>query len=182
MASPAEASRNRSPHQACEISTTPGRREDARVVLLFAVAPSPTIEDGKRIHAQPRQRPRAHRWFVCGRTRHPVDLADSLVERFMSLLRRFALALCLLSSLEVGRLSAQQAGISGEWDGTIAGRLRVIVRIDHASDNSWRASLESVDQGHVKIDIDEVSFDGKKALQLEMKKIGASYKEIGRAH
>src|SRR5215472_439687 len=90
-------------------------------------------------------------------------------------LQKFALALCVFSSSAVCLL-AQQTGISGEWDGTIAGRLRVIVRIDHAADNSWHASLESIDQGHAKIDIDEVSFDGKKALQLEMKKIGASYK------
>jgi hypothetical protein len=86
--------------------------------------------------------------------------------------RRCLLVVCLLGSA----LSSQQVGIVGEWDGTIAGKLRVIVRVDRAADDSLHGSLESMDQGHVKIDIDQVAFDGKKSVQFELKKIGASYK------
>jgi pimeloyl-ACP methyl ester carboxylesterase len=85
--------------------------------------------------------------------------------------RRCLLALCLLSSA----LWSQPARIVGEWDGTIVGKLRVIVRVDRALDNSLHGTFESVDQGHAKLDIDEVSFDGKNAFQFELKKAGASY-------
>ena len=85
--------------------------------------------------------------------------------------RRCLLVVCLLSST----LFCQQPVITGEWNGTIAGKLRVIVRVDRDADNSLHGSLESVDQGHVKLDFDNVSFDGKKSVQFELKKAGASY-------
>jgi pimeloyl-ACP methyl ester carboxylesterase len=88
------------------------------------------------------------------------------------MLRKFALALCLLSSA----LWSQQATIIGEWDGLIAGKLHVIVRLDRVAGNSLHGSLESVDQDHAKIEIETVAFDGKGAIELDMKKIGASYK------
>ena len=84
---------------------------------------------------------------------------------------RCLLVLCLLGSA----LWSQPARIAGEWDGTIVGKLRVIVRVDCAPDNSLRGTFESVDQGHAKLDIDEVSFDGKNSFQFELKKAGASY-------
>jgi pimeloyl-ACP methyl ester carboxylesterase len=95
--------------------------------------------------------------------------------------RRCLLVVCLLGSLMLTKVvwcqpSSQQPVITGEWDGTIAGKLRVIVRVDRAADDSLHGSLESVDQGHVKLDFDEVSFDGKRSVQLELKKAGASYK------
>jgi pimeloyl-ACP methyl ester carboxylesterase len=86
--------------------------------------------------------------------------------------RKCALAVCLLTSA----LWSQQAGITGEWDGVIAGKLHVIVRVDRAADDSLHGSFESVDQGHVKLNIDTVTFDGKSTVQFEMKNIGASYK------
>lgn len=66
-------------------------------------------------------------------------------------------------------------GITGEWSGTIAGKLRIIVRVDRAADDSLHASLESVDQGHVKLDIDTFTFEGKASVRFDLKKIGASY-------
>ena len=86
--------------------------------------------------------------------------------------RRLTLGVCLLTPA----LWSQQAAITGEWDGLIAGKLHVIVRLDRAADNSLHGSLESVDQGHAKIDIETVVFNGKGAIELDMKKIGASYK------
>jgi pimeloyl-ACP methyl ester carboxylesterase len=88
------------------------------------------------------------------------------------MLRRYALALCLLSST----VFCQQPVITGEWDGAIAGKLHVIIRVDRNADNSLHGSLESVDQGHVKLDFDAVSFDGAKSFQFELKKAGAIYK------
>jgi pimeloyl-ACP methyl ester carboxylesterase len=84
---------------------------------------------------------------------------------------RCLLVLCLLGSA----LWSQPARIAGEWDGTIVGKLRVIVRVDRAPDNSLHGTFESVDQGHAKLDIDELSFDGKNSFQFELKKAGASY-------
>ena len=83
--------------------------------------------------------------------------------------QRCLLVVCLLSST----LFCQQPVMTGEWDGTIAGKLRVIVRVDRDADNSLHGSLESVDQGHVKLDFDNVSFDGKKSVQFELKKAHA---------
>ena len=54
-------------------------------------------------------------------------------------------------------LWSQQAAITGEWDGLIAGKLHVILRLDRAADNSLHGSLESVDQGHAKIEIETVA-------------------------
>ncbi|HEV8041973.1 MAG TPA: alpha/beta hydrolase [Bryobacteraceae bacterium] len=84
---------------------------------------------------------------------------------------RCLLVVCLLSSA----LWSQPARIAGEWDGTIVGKLRVIVRVDRAPDNSLHGTFESVDQGHAKLDIDQLSFDGKNSFQFELKKAGASY-------
>jgi pimeloyl-ACP methyl ester carboxylesterase len=90
--------------------------------------------------------------------------------------RRCLLIVSLLGSAAWCQPASQKNPIAGEWDGTIAGKLRVIVRVDRAADDSLSGSLESVDQGHAKIDIDQVAFDGKKSVQFELKKIGASFK------
>jgi len=84
---------------------------------------------------------------------------------------RCLLVVCLSGSA----LWSQPARIAGEWDGTIVGKLRVIVRVDRSPDNSLHGTFESVDQGHAKLDIDELSFDGKNSFQFELKKAGASY-------
>lgn len=89
--------------------------------------------------------------------------------------RKCALVVCLLSLSAWSQPAARPGGIAGEWNGAIAGKLRVIVRVDRAADGSLHGSLESVDQGHVKLDIDEVAFDGKKSVRFEMKKIAAAY-------
>jgi pimeloyl-ACP methyl ester carboxylesterase len=89
-----------------------------------------------------------------------------------NMFQKYALVVCLMTSA----LWSQQAGITGEWDGVIAGKLHVIVRLDRAADNSLHGSLESVDQDHAKLDIETVAFDGKTSVQLDLKKIGASYK------
>ncbi len=65
--------------------------------------------------------------------------------------------------------------IEGEWDGVIANKLRVIVRIEKAEDKSLQGMLESPDQGNAKIKIEAVTFDGKRAVRLELKTIGAVY-------
>lgn len=87
------------------------------------------------------------------------------------MLRKCSLLVCLLASA----LWSQQPAVTGEWAGVIAGKLHVIVRIVHGEDNSLHGSLESIDQGHAKIDIDSVATDGKGAVELNMKQIGAVY-------
>jgi len=91
------------------------------------------------------------------------------------MLRKTVLAVCLFALTPwFHSLAQQKKEVTGEWDGTIAGKLRIIVRLEPGADKALHGSLESVDQGHLKIDVDEMSIDGTK-VQLEMKKIGASY-------
>jgi pimeloyl-ACP methyl ester carboxylesterase len=85
------------------------------------------------------------------------------------------LALCSLGPAMWAQGAPPQAGIAGEWDGVIAGKLRVIVRIEKTADQSLRGQLESVDEGGVKLAIDEVTFDGKQSVRFAWKSIGASY-------
>jgi pimeloyl-ACP methyl ester carboxylesterase len=82
------------------------------------------------------------------------------------------LVACLLTSLAF----CQSPVITGEWDGAIAGKVHLIVRVDRAADGSLHGSLESVDQGHVKLDFNAVSFDGAKSFQFELKQAGVVYK------
>lgn len=84
-----------------------------------------------------------------------------------------ALVVCLLGP----SLWPQPADprIAGEWDGTIANKLRVIVRIEKAEDKSLQGMLESPDQGNAKIKIEAVTFDAKRGVRLELKTIGAIY-------
>jgi pimeloyl-ACP methyl ester carboxylesterase len=89
--------------------------------------------------------------------------------------RRCVLVVCLLGSAAWCQPASQKNPITGEWNGTIAGQLRVSVHVDRAEDNSLHASLESIDQGHQKINVDEVSFDGQRSVRFELKTIGASY-------
>lgn len=65
--------------------------------------------------------------------------------------------------------------IEGEWNGTIAGKLRVIFQIDKSGDNTFKGVMESVDQGHVKLPIDAISLDSADAVRFEWKDINAAY-------
>jgi len=84
-----------------------------------------------------------------------------------------ALVVCLLGPLGWSQPADPQ--IMGDWEGTIANKLRVIARIERAEDKSLKGMLEVPDQGNAKIKIEAVSFDGKRAIRLELKTIGAIY-------
>lgn len=88
---------------------------------------------------------------------------------------KWVLALCAFGPVIWAQAAPPQAGIVGEWDGVIAGKLRVVVRIEKTAEQSLRGEFESVDQGGAKLAIDEVSFDRKQSVRLELKLIGASY-------
>src|SRR5579871_2036833 len=87
------------------------------------------------------------------------------------MLRKCALVVCLFAC----GLWAQQEKIAGEWAGVIAGKLHIVVRIVKGDDHSLHGSLESIDQGHAKIDIESVTLDPKGVVELNMKQIGAIY-------
>jgi len=70
---------------------------------------------------------------------------------------------------------ATSDAITGEWAGTLAGRLHIILHVDRGADGSLHCLLESVDQGDAKIPADAASFDEKRTLHVDMKKIGASF-------
>jgi pimeloyl-ACP methyl ester carboxylesterase len=84
------------------------------------------------------------------------------------------LALCAFATAMWPQAAATENGIAGEWDGVIAGKLRVVIRIEK-TDQSFRGELESLDQGGAKLPMDEVSFDGKQSVRFELKRIGAAY-------
>ena len=71
--------------------------------------------------------------------------------------------------------AAPQAGVTGEWDGVVAGKMRIIFRIEKNADQSMHGQLESPDQGGAKVAMDEISFDGKRAVRFEWKSLGAMY-------
>jgi pimeloyl-ACP methyl ester carboxylesterase len=82
---------------------------------------------------------------------------------------------CALGPLIQWTAAQPAATVAGEWNGAIAGKLHVIVQVERVADNSYRGSMESVDQDHAKLNIDEVSFDGKRAVGFELKNISATY-------
>ena len=65
--------------------------------------------------------------------------------------------------------------IAGEWAGTLAGKLHIVFHVDRAADGALHCILESVDQGDAKIPADTASFDDKRTLHMDMKRIGATY-------
>lgn len=75
----------------------------------------------------------------------------------------------------VAPTAAAQATITGEWQGTIAGQLHVIVRIDRGADQSLHGELVSVDQGNLKLPIDSIVFDGQRAVHFEWQSIAADF-------
>ena len=82
-----------------------------------------------------------------------------------------ALALCAFGPMVWG-----QADITGEWNGVIAGKLRVIFKIEKSGDKTLHGVLESPDEGGAIVPIDEISFDeGKRAFRFEWKDIGACF-------
>ena len=85
------------------------------------------------------------------------------------------LALCV-ATLMVGPLRAASSDpITGEWAGTLAGKLRIVFHIDRSADGALHCVLESVDQGDAKIPAASSSFDETRTLHVDMKSIGASY-------
>jgi hypothetical protein len=85
------------------------------------------------------------------------------------------LALCAFASGMWSQAAPPQANITGEWNGKIAGKLRVIMRIEKSADGPLHGALESPDQGGAIIPIDEISFDGKRAFRFTWKSLGATY-------
>jgi pimeloyl-ACP methyl ester carboxylesterase len=83
--------------------------------------------------------------------------------------------ICSLTSTLRSQPAAPPDAIAGEWNGTIAGKLRVIVRIQTTPDRTWTGVLESPDQGNAKLEIERISYDGGRAIHLELQKISASY-------
>jgi pimeloyl-ACP methyl ester carboxylesterase len=85
------------------------------------------------------------------------------------------LALCAFASGVWSQSAPPQGNITGEWNGKIAGKLRVIMRIEKSSDGPLHGALESPDQGGAIIPIDEITFDGKRAFRFTWKGLGATY-------
>jgi len=82
---------------------------------------------------------------------------------------------CIVASLTGRTFGASADPIAGEWTGTLAGRLHLVFHIDRSADGALHCILESVDQGDARVPADGASFDEKRTLHVDMKRIGASY-------
>jgi pimeloyl-ACP methyl ester carboxylesterase len=82
--------------------------------------------------------------------------------------------LCTFVTILLPQTPAQDS-ITGEWNGVLAGKLRVIIRIQKAADQSYHGTLESLDQGGATVAMDEVSFDGAQVVRFNWKQMGASF-------
>ena len=82
---------------------------------------------------------------------------------------------CIMTLMAWWLHGAPSDPITGEWAGTLAGKLRIVFHIDRGADGALHCVLESVDQGDAKIPADSASFDENRTLHLDMKRIGASY-------
>jgi pimeloyl-ACP methyl ester carboxylesterase len=85
------------------------------------------------------------------------------------------LTLCATVALAPLQAADSPAEITGEWNGVIAGQLRVIFKIERNADKSLHGVLESPDQNNAVMPMDEVTFDGKRAFAFRWKSIAASY-------
>ncbi|HVF88738.1 MAG TPA: alpha/beta hydrolase [Blastocatellia bacterium] len=65
--------------------------------------------------------------------------------------------------------------LEGTWEGSLAGRLRLILRLSKASDGTVKAVLDSPDQGATGLPVDTVVFKDS-SFYFEMKNIKAVYR------
>lgn len=89
----------------------------------------------------------------------------------MSKLWKYALVAC---SFAIAAQS-QPAGPSGDWNGSIAGRLRIVLHLDKAPDGTVTGVLQSPDQGNFKTNAADLSIDSQNHISFSMKQIASRY-------
>jgi murein DD-endopeptidase len=89
----------------------------------------------------------------------------------------FLLAVMAISSLLPARATAQNApdapGLEGAWEGTLGGRLHLIVTISKTSSGDLAGQLNSVDQ-HATLPIEKASLEGGE-VRFEVSRVGGVY-------
>jgi pimeloyl-ACP methyl ester carboxylesterase len=64
--------------------------------------------------------------------------------------------------------------LTGSWEGSLGGRLRMILHFERGSSGGWKGKLDSPDQGAMGIPLDTVSFTGD-SLRCELRAANAAY-------
>jgi len=93
-------------------------------------------------------------------------------------LRVFICAAALLfAAIGLTHAQAPTTDLEGTWQGTLvtgSTQLRLIVRLSKTSDGLYLGTLESVDQGGVKIPIDRIQVTGD-SVRLELKAVNGTF-------
>jgi pimeloyl-ACP methyl ester carboxylesterase len=80
----------------------------------------------------------------------------------------------LLILLFAAAAFAQPNPLVGKWEGTLAARLRLVLRVDAGADGGLTAALDSLDQGNVTIQVDNIGLEAG-TVRFALKTIGATF-------
>lgn len=84
------------------------------------------------------------------------------------------LLIACVSALAQERSTDSSPNVIGTWEGTLAGKLKLVLRINASQDGSLGARLDSPDQGATDLPIDSLSVAGN-IVKFEMTSLGAMY-------
>ena len=70
--------------------------------------------------------------------------------------------------------SQTEADFQGRWEGTLAGKLRLVVELQRATDGLWFGRLTSVDQGNVSFALDDIRVD-EGAISFAVREVRGAY-------
>jgi CubicO group peptidase (beta-lactamase class C family) len=107
-----------------------------------------------------------------GEDRPSLSSAQARRKMKISILKR--LALIVLATGALAPLCVAQSQIAGDWQGTLAGRLRLVLHIAVSKDGSLTATLDSVDQGANGIPVTAVTIKDSK-LDLTVDAVHGTY-------
>jgi pimeloyl-ACP methyl ester carboxylesterase len=82
---------------------------------------------------------------------------------------------CTVGAMFWPQSSTAQEGVAGDWEGVIAGKLRMLLHIEKGADESLRGIIQSLDQGNAKLPFDKITLGAKGAVRIEWTNLGAAF-------
>ncbi len=70
---------------------------------------------------------------------------------------------------------AADTKIAGDWEGKLAGQLRLVLHVKQAPDGSMSGVMDSLDQGNAHLNADTISLSDAGAVKIEFKSIAAIF-------
>jgi hypothetical protein len=80
-----------------------------------------------------------------------------------------------LCALALPAWSQSDPGLQGRWEGTLGGKLRLVVDFVRAADGVWFGSLTSLDQGNAVFELDDVDLQGAE-IRLEVRAVRGTFR------